>query len=133
MFCSEKTDSRIYTNYLHGYMKQNMTVSSISTQMGKKLDLEIFEFVKKNKILFVTFDCNIEDQLISSVELNYPFGVYEVATRFINQGYREIVYLMPNRETLQGTKRLIEIQSAISERENVSLNLIKIDMGVSAL
>ncbi len=128
ILCSEKKNDRTYVNYLNNYLEQRYDGIIYIGADGKSIDSSVLTFIKKKKIPFVALDCDIQDDMICSVEIDYAYGARIAAEYLLEKDYQKIVYLMPEKEIHQEIERYKGIQKAIAMYQDAQLITCKIDV-----
>ncbi len=94
---------------------------------GKTLSPEWSNRVVEQRIPFVSVDC-FYDRNISSVEIDYLMGAYQLAAELIRNGATKIFYLHDNETMPQTVERMRGIRRAVFESNRTSELILAPDL-----
>ena len=126
LLCSERQENG-YPQYLAAFLEKRADGIVYIGADGKVPPADVLAQIKERKIPFVSYDCEIADEEIAAVTLDYPAAVRQVVRRLKERGCANICYLGPDSAVPQEQQRREELKR-ICRRENLSCEEHRIDM-----
>lgn len=116
LLCGEQPENG-YPQYLAAYLEKRADGIVYIGADGKIPRADVLDLVKERKIPFVAYDCEIADEKIATVTLDYRAAVRQVIRRLKEKGCGSICYLGPDSRIPQERQRREELALVCGREE----------------